>query len=122
MDLTESISGDPTQTTAGGGERRECVARQLPGRDGASQSVTVQTGCRVAVHPSVSVIVPCYNVASYVAEALDSVMAQTFSNYECIVVNDGSPDTEELERAIAPYRDRVVYITQENRGLSGARN
>ena len=72
--------------------------------------------------PLVSVIVPAYNVSDYIAEALDSVFNQTFSDYEVIVVNDGCPDTERLEQVLAPYRDRIVYIVQKNKGLSGARN
>jgi glycosyltransferase involved in cell wall biosynthesis len=72
--------------------------------------------------PSVSVIIPAYNVAPYIGETLDSVFAQSFKNLEVIVVNDGSPDTEEFERAIAPYRDRIRYLKQENRGASVARN
>jgi glycosyltransferase involved in cell wall biosynthesis len=72
--------------------------------------------------PAVSVIVPAYNVSQYIAAALDSVRAQTFKDYEIIVVNDGSPDTEELERALEPYLSEIVYLKQENRGLSGARN
>ncbi len=70
----------------------------------------------------VSVIVPAYNVAGYIAETLDSVFAQTFQNFELILVNDGSPDSAELERVLAPYRDRLVYIVQQNKGISGARN
>ncbi|MBD0325303.1 MAG: glycosyltransferase family 2 protein, partial [Pyrinomonadaceae bacterium] len=72
--------------------------------------------------PAVSVVVPAYNVSQYIAEALDSVRAQTFKDYEIIVVNDGSPDTEELERVLEPYFSEIVYLKQENRGLSGARN
>jgi glycosyltransferase involved in cell wall biosynthesis len=72
--------------------------------------------------PAVSVIIPAYNVAPFIGEALESVFAQTFTDYEVIVVNDGSPDTGELERVLEPYRGRLVYIRQENRGLSGARN
>jgi glycosyltransferase involved in cell wall biosynthesis len=72
--------------------------------------------------PLVSVVIPAYNASEYIAEALDSVMAQTFKNYEVIVVNDGSPDTEQLERALEPYKDRIIYIKQKNRGPSGARN
>jgi glycosyltransferase involved in cell wall biosynthesis len=72
--------------------------------------------------PAVSVVVPAYNVASFIAEALESVYAQTFKDYEVIIVNDGSPDTEELERALAPYRGRLVYLRQENAGPSAARN
>jgi Glycosyltransferases involved in cell wall biogenesis len=70
----------------------------------------------------VSVIIPAYNVAPYIAEALNSVFAQTKSAFEVIVVNDGSPDTAELEEVLRPFRDRIVYLKQENRGLSGARN
>jgi glycosyltransferase involved in cell wall biosynthesis len=72
--------------------------------------------------PTVSVIIPAYNTAPYIAETLASVFAQTVSDYEVIVINDGSPDTPELERAIAPFRSRIRYIVQENRGLSAARN
>ena len=70
----------------------------------------------------VSVIIPAYNVALYIAETLNSVFAQTKAAFEVIVVNDGSPDTVELEEVLQPFRDRIVYIKQENRGLSGARN
>jgi glycosyltransferase involved in cell wall biosynthesis len=50
------------------------------------------------------------------------VFAQTFRDHEVIVVNDGSPDTEELKGVIAPHRHRIVYIEQDNRGIAGARN
>ncbi|HEX3558971.1 MAG TPA: glycosyltransferase [Pyrinomonadaceae bacterium] len=72
--------------------------------------------------PAVSIIIPAYNAAQYIGEALDSVFAQTFNDYEVIVVNDDSPDTSELERALAPYSGRIVYVKQENRGPGGARN
>jgi glycosyltransferase involved in cell wall biosynthesis len=72
--------------------------------------------------PRVSVIIPCYNTAQFVAETLQSVFSQTYKDYEVVVVNDGSPDTPELERAIAPWRDRITYIHTENCGLAGARN
>ena len=73
-------------------------------------------------NPLVSVIIPAYDVAEFIGEALDSVFAQKFTGYEVIVVNDGSPDTPELERALAPYMSRIVYLKQENRGVSAARN
>ncbi|MBA2733272.1 MAG: glycosyltransferase family 2 protein [Acidobacteria bacterium] len=72
--------------------------------------------------PAVSIIMPAYNVAAYITDALDSVFAQNFTDYEIIVVNDGAPDTDELERVLEPYRSRIVYIKQENMGVSGARN
>ena len=72
--------------------------------------------------PLVSVIIPAFKVASFIGKTLDSVLAQTFADFEVIVVNDGSPDTEEFERAIEPFRDRIYYLKQENQGASVARN
>jgi glycosyltransferase involved in cell wall biosynthesis len=72
--------------------------------------------------PKVSVIIPCYNTAHLIATCLDSVFAQTYKDFEATVVNDGSPDTPELEKVLAPYRDRIVYIKQENKRAAGARN
>jgi hypothetical protein len=72
--------------------------------------------------PVVSVIVAAYRVTEYIREALESVLAQTFRDYEIIVVNDGCPDTSNLERVLAPYRGRIVYLNQENAGPSSARN
>ena len=76
-----------------------------------------------AMHtPEVSVIIPAYNVAAYIGETLESVFEQTFTDFEVIVVNDGSPDTEQLEEAVQPYLDRVIYLKQENCGAGAARN
>lgn len=72
--------------------------------------------------PALSVIMPAFRVAEYIGAALDSIFAQTFTDYEIVIVNDGSPDTAELELALEPYRERVVYIKQENGGPSSARN
>jgi len=70
----------------------------------------------------VSVVIPAYNVGHLIAQTLDSVFAQDYRNYEVIVVNDGSLDVDVLEAALAPYRDRITYIVQENAGPGGARN
>jgi glycosyltransferase involved in cell wall biosynthesis len=72
--------------------------------------------------PKVSVIIPSYKTAHLIARCLDTVMAQTFQDFEAIVVNDGSPDTAELEKVLQPYMDRIVYIKQENKRCAGARN
>lgn len=74
------------------------------------------------VAPAVSVVVPSYNTAQYIPECLESIFAQTYRDFEVIVVNDGSPDTPALERALAPFRDRIVYLSQPNRGPSATRN
>lgn len=72
--------------------------------------------------PNVSVIIPAYRAAAYIGEAIDSVLAQAPSDIEIIVVNDGSPDTDALERVLEPYGNRIVYLRQENGGVSSARN
>lgn len=70
----------------------------------------------------VSVIIPAYNAAEFIGETLDSVFAQTFTRYEVIVINDGSPDTEALEQVLARYPSNLHYIKQENQGAAAARN
>lgn len=73
--------------------------------------------------PLISVIVPCFNQARYLPDCLDSVFAQTYPHWECIVVNDGSTDdTRQVAAAYAVKDARFRYVEQENRGLSGARN
>lgn len=72
--------------------------------------------------PLVSVIIPAFKVAPFIRETLDSVFAQQVNDLEVIVINDGSPDTEELEAAIADFRDRIIYLKQANLGAGAARN
>ena len=71
----------------------------------------------------VSIIVPCYNQAQYLPEALQSVLDQTYSDWECIIVNDGSPDDTDIVAKEWLIKDiRFKYIYKENGGLSSARN
>jgi hypothetical protein len=71
----------------------------------------------------ISVIVPCYNQAQYLDESLGSIYDQTYSNWECIVINDGSPDnTEVIARKWEAKDPRFIYISKENGGVSSARN
>lgn len=72
------------------------------------------------MNPSVSVIIPTYNRAPLVTAALESVLAQTFQNFEVIVVDDGSTDNTAARLAV--YMDRIRYIHQPNRGASAAQN
>ena len=72
--------------------------------------------------PAVSVVIPAFRVAPYIAETLDSVLAQTCQDFEILVVDDGSPDDEALRAAVAPYRDRIRYLEQPQGGPSKARN
>jgi glycosyltransferase involved in cell wall biosynthesis len=73
-------------------------------------------------NPIFSIVIPSFKSAHMIADALESVFTQTYKNYEIIVINDGSPDTALLEDKLLPYRDRIIYIRQENKGPGGARN
>ena len=73
--------------------------------------------------PLISIIVPCYNQAEYLDECLQSVLDQTYQNWECIIVNDGSPDnTEEVAKLWLKKDFRFKYFFQDNKGVSAARN
>ncbi len=73
--------------------------------------------------PLISIIVPCYNQAQYLSEALQSVLDQTYTNWECIIVNDGSPDnTEEIALEWIKKNTKFNYLKKQNGGLSSARN
>jgi len=75
-----------------------------------------------AARRAVSVIVPAFGASAGMADALASVFAQTFTDFDVIVVDDGSPDAAALEEVIAPFRKRVHFIVQPNRGAAAARN
>ncbi|OJV89499.1 MAG: hypothetical protein BGO39_36650 [Chloroflexi bacterium 54-19] len=72
--------------------------------------------------PLISVIIPCYNQAHFLAQAIDSVLAQTYPHFEIIVINDGSPDN--IQEVMLPYLSdpRIILHNQANQGLSNARN
>ena len=71
----------------------------------------------------ISIIVPCYNQAQFLPEALQSVLEQTYTNWECIIVNDGSPDnTDEVAQEWLAKDKRFKYVVKKNGGLSSARN
>ena len=64
--------------------------------------------------PLVSIIIPVYNGANYLKDAINSALAQTYPNCEIIVLNDGSADDGATERIALKYGDRIRYIWKEN--------
>lgn len=69
--------------------------------------------------PLVSIIIPTYNHAKYLNKALNSIIRQTYNNFEIIVIDDGS--TDDTKEIVCKY-ENVIYVYQKNAGLSAARN
>lgn len=74
----------------------------------------------MATHPVVSVIIPSYNRAAFLREAIDSVLQQTERDFELLIVDDGS--TDDTETLCSSYGGRLRYLYQSRRGVSAARN
>lgn len=75
------------------------------------------------MNAKISIIVPCFNQAEYLDESLQSVLEQTYTDWECIIVNDGSPDNvEEVAHEWVVKDHRFIYLKKQNGGLSSARN
>lgn len=73
--------------------------------------------------PELSIIIPVYNTEKYLSECIDSILNQSFADYELILVNDGSTDgCGDICRSYAQKDSRIVFLEQENGGVSGARN
>jgi glycosyltransferase involved in cell wall biosynthesis len=76
----------------------------------------------VTMIPEIAIIVPAYGVAHLLAEALDSLLAQDFQNWEAVVIDDGAPD--DVASAVRPYLSdpRIHFLATQNHGVSAARN
>lgn len=75
------------------------------------------------ISPKVSVIIPCYNQTTFLKETVESVINQSYTNWECIIVNDGSTDnSQEIIDGLCKIDNRIKCHIQQNRGLSASRN
>ena len=70
----------------------------------------------------ISIIIPVYNGANYLRNAIDSALEQTYDNCEVLVINDGSSDDGATERIAAEYGERIRYFYKENGGVATALN
>ena len=73
-------------------------------------------------NPKVSIVIPVYNGSDYLREAINSALAQTYSNIEIIVINDGSNDGGATEKIAFSYGDRIRYFSKTNGGVASALN
>lgn len=73
-------------------------------------------------NPKVSIIIPIYNGANYMRDAIDSALAQTYNNIEVIVINDGSNDDGETDKIAKSYGDKIRYFSKRNGGVATALN
>lgn len=118
--LSKSIEG-----ISGEIERRQKIVRSmeevqkslLPIRDKIAKEFEM-----AGFYPKVSIIIPVYNGANYMREAIDSALSQTYGNIEVIVVNDGSCDNGETARIARSYGDLIRYFEKPNGGVATALN
>lgn len=73
-------------------------------------------------YPKVSIVIPVFNGSNFIAEAIESALAQTYKNVEIIVINDGSQDNDATHHAVAKYHDKVRYYYKKNGGVASALN
>ena len=104
--LTTALTNDRPQ-------RESAVRGTFP--SSSSLPLSSKTGL-----PLVSVVIPVYNGAKYIQMAIDSILKQTYNNYEIIVIDDGS--TDDTRQQLQHYRGKIRYVFQENQGSAAARN
>lgn len=75
------------------------------------------------MNPKITVVIPCYNQADFLKETVESVINQSYTNWECIIVNDGSTDnSQEVINELCKIDSRIKCHIQQNKGLSASRN
>jgi glycosyltransferase involved in cell wall biosynthesis len=118
-DLRESapLRGYKAADAAHGADGRMALSGLIVARQSTAATMAGQMALETG---TVSAIIPAFNAEAYVAEAIESVLSQTYEPIECIVVDDGSLDaTAEVVRGFGP---KVILVQQANAGIAGARN
>ncbi len=106
---------------SGAQQENSAVSEQyIPAQQDEPEESQKSTSCG-QTGPLVSVIMPAYNAVDYIKEAIESVLNQTYKDYELVVINDGS--TDRTEDIVLGFKDeKIKYFRQENIGAWGARN
>jgi glycosyltransferase involved in cell wall biosynthesis len=111
-DMQSGAAGGPAWSRVGDG-------RATPGSGLGAGPPAGPAASRRCRQPLISVVIPCYNQAGYLAEAIESVLDQTYEHREIVVVDDGSPDAT---AEVAARYPGMVYVRQAHQGLAAARN
>ena len=74
--------------------------------------------------PEVTIVIPVYNSEKYIGRCIESILNQTFQDFELLIINDGSKDNskEIIKEYKSKYPDKITFINQENKGVSTTRN
>ncbi len=121
--MTEDSDVDPLILQAGSRRLCELYGAALvgvPGADALSKKLTSKG--QALFQPLVSIVIPVYNGENFLAQAINSALAQTYKNVEIVIVNDGSTDGGATERIALAYGDRVRYFSKPNGGCASALN
>ena len=74
------------------------------------------------INPKVSIVIPVYNGANFLQQAIESALNQTYENFEVIVINDGSTDNGDTDKIVKSYGNKIIYLKKENGGVASALN
>ena len=103
------------------GKRIHAVAEGQGGAAAKAESI-VEEIVMTSHLPLVSIVIPVYNGADYMREAIDSALSQTYPHIEVLVVNDGSTDSGATAAVARSYGDKIRYFEKKNGGVSSALN
>lgn len=117
---SRSVAARGKRLTAALMDNRRHLARAKDSSAGVPKSAQI---IRKMSEPQLAVIVPAYNVDDFLEECVQSIIAQTYTNWELFIIDDGSPGrTGEIADSLAEADPRVTVVHQENKGLGAARN
>ncbi|HEX5069599.1 MAG TPA: glycosyltransferase [Vicinamibacterales bacterium] len=119
--LTE-LHGSPRRWAAPDSDTTRSIARRLARRQGLDERIRQRDESRPPSTPKVSIVIPCFNLGHYLDEAVDSVLEQTFDDFEILIVDDASTDEATRDLLDQYDRPRTRVFRLPHQGVSGTRN